>query len=750
MVFPAFVIAALLPCMPAAAGVRVEGTVTDPSGRPVRGAAVTLAASGALLAVTADAAGRFAFPEVAAGEVTVRASAPGRAPAERTAVARGTALEVAVILAPWPRVTAAAEITVTAARPGRRLADSPAAVTVLSAADLAASAATTVDSVLRQVPGFSLFRRTDSRFANPTTQGASLRGLGASGASRAVVLADGVPLNDPFGGWVAWGRVPRAELASLEVVSGAASDLYGSAALGGVVELVRRTAAAPSATAEVAYGERATGDATLFAGGRRGAWGATVAAEGGTTGGYVAVPPPARGAVDTPVASRRSALEVAIEHRGETGPGVFLRGSAYDESRDNGTPLQTNSTALREWSAGGDWSARRGSLGLRAYGGDQLYRQSFSSIAPDRDSEQLTRLQRVPASDRGGSAEGSYAASDGNSLLAGLDLRQVSGASRERVLTAAGVQPAAGEGRQQSGGLYLEDLAELGPRVSLSLGGRLDLWENADGRLTTAAGRVPISAPARRERAASPRAALRFAASDRLSLSLAAYRGFRAPTLNELYRTFRVGNVVTLANPALAAERLGGGEAGGLYTAAGGRLSVRTTLFWLEVDHAISNVTLGASPDLITRRRENLGRTRSRGLEAEATGRLGRRWSLVGGYLLSDATVASFPADRRLEGLAVPQVPRQQLSAEVRREGEKSRLGIAARWIGRQYDDDQNRLPLAGFLSLDARASRELGHGLSLFAAGENLLDRRSEVGRTPVLTVGPPRLLRLGLRIDR
>jgi outer membrane receptor protein involved in Fe transport len=722
--------------------------VAEPSGRPVAGAAVELVAGATRLGATADAAGRFRFDDLPAGEVTVRASAPRHAPAERTARLAGGTLEIDITL---PPSEVSATITVTAARAARRLADTPAAVTVLSADDLAAGAATTVDTALRQIPGFSLFRRTDSRFANPTTQGASLRGLGASGASRAAVLADGVPLNDPFGGWVAWGRVPRAAIASLEVLSGAASDLYGSAALSGVVDLVRRTAAAPAVTAEASYGELATGDASLFAAERRGPWGATAAAEGARTGGYVAVPAPVRGPVDTPVDSRRSALEVTLERRGETGPGFFLRGSAYGESRDNGTPLQTNSTSLRQWSAGGDWSgwgAGRGSLALRAFGGDQLYRQSFSGVAADRASEQLTRLQRVPADDRGGSVEGTYALGGGNVLLAGIDLRAVGGASRERVITAAGVQPAEGEGRQESGGLYVEDLAELGPRWSATLGVRLDAWRNLDARLASAAATTHLAD--RSERAASPRAALRFRASDRLSLSAAAYRGFRAPTLNELYRTFRVGNVVTQANPGLAAERLAGGELGALYTARGGRVTARATLFSLAVDDAVSNVTLSTTPSLITRRRENLGRTRSRGIEAEATARLGGRWSLTGGWLLSDARVVSFPADRTLEGRFVPQVPRQQLLAEVRRDGERSRVGVAARWIGRQFDDDQNRFPLGGFVAVDARAARTLGRGLSIFAAGENLLDRRYDAARTPTLTVGPPRLLRIGLRIDR
>jgi len=101
------------------------------------------------------------------------------------------------------------KVTVTASRHPEALGDTPASVLVLGSSDLRTTAGIGLDDALRQVPGFTLFRRTPSRAANPTTQGASLRGLAGSGASRAVVLEDGVPLNDPFGGWVYWGRVPR-------------------------------------------------------------------------------------------------------------------------------------------------------------------------------------------------------------------------------------------------------------------------------------------------------------------------------------------------------------------------------------------------------------------------------------------------------------------------------------------------------------------------------------------------------------
>src|SRR5688572_21529805 len=188
-------------------------------------------------------------------------------------------------------------ITVTATRTETRVADTPASVMVLSREALRESAAPTLDDALRQVAGFTLFRRTGSRVANPTAQGVSLRGVGASGASRALALDDGVPLNDPFGGWVYWGRVPRAALDRIEVLRGGASDLYGSSAMGGVVQFIRRKS--PGLMIDATAGSQQTASTSVFAGIRRGSWTGDVAADLFTTDGYVLVRPEERGPVDT-------------------------------------------------------------------------------------------------------------------------------------------------------------------------------------------------------------------------------------------------------------------------------------------------------------------------------------------------------------------------------------------------------------------------------------------------------------------
>ncbi len=259
----------------------------------------------------------------------------------------------------------AEQVTVTATRGDARVGDTPASVATLPRAALDATAAPAVDDALRQVAGFSLFRRTGSRAANPTAQGVSLRGLGASGASRALVLADGLPLNDPFGGWVYWARVPRLSLERVEVLRGGASDLYGSGALGGVVQLVTRSpASGRGLETEASAGSSSTLDASLTARGTRGEWSSRVSAQAFRTDGYVPVEPGSRGEVDTEAASRHAALDATVERRAFGDGRVFLRAMAYGEDRENGTPLQVNDTRSGLGALGVDWGAPERGRGL--------------------------------------------------------------------------------------------------------------------------------------------------------------------------------------------------------------------------------------------------------------------------------------------------------------------------------------------------------------------------------------------------
>jgi outer membrane receptor protein involved in Fe transport len=737
-------------------GPTLRGVVVDQNGAPVAGALVLMQGEGAFdpLTVRTDAEGRFAVGPMRLYGFWLWVSAEGFGKFGRRWKADewDGREELRVVLRP-PQLDE--RVSVSAARTETRLAETAASVVVLGAAELETAAALAADEVLRQVPGFQLFRRTSSRAANPTAQGVSLRGVGASGASRAVVLYGGVPLNDPFGGWVYWGRVPREGLERAEVLRGASSALYGSGALGGVVHFIPRGADDTRLRFETSYGTQRTPDASLYASTLRGRWGLAVSAQTFNTDGYVLVDRRERGPVDTPAASRNAYGELYVRRNFASGLLIFARPSYYGESRRNGTPQQFNRTHVRQLAAGLSWdTTRAGLFDLRAHASAQVLDQSFTAVAADRASETLTRLQRVPAQGSGLSSQWSRAFGTRHAVVLGLEASEARGASDELVYVAGRPSSLVGAGgRARTVGFYARDALRLTDRLVVTPGARFDRWRNYRAQQTTRtlAGAVStVGFAERAETAFSPQLAAVFRASDSVSLSATFARAFRAPTLNELYRSFRVGNVVTLADASLRAERLTSGEAGLVYTDTRRGLTARAGLFRADVTRPVANVTLSVTPALITRQRRNLGRTRTVGFEAEFEKRIGDGWTASAGYLAASARVASFPADAALEGRRLPQVARHQLGFQLRYVpgGRAVTFGVQGRASGAQFDDDQNRLRLGRYFTLDAFASRRLARGVEAFAAAENLTGRRYEVGRTPVLTLGPPAFVRAGLRL--
>ena len=730
----------------------LRGTVEDGAGAVIARAQVTLYSEGQQFNRWTQPDGTFLFQglNVSSGEIVV--SAQGFA--SRTIQWKGEA-KVTVALSPAV-VQQSLDVTAT------RTAILPTGVddieaqpdsAVLPTSLLQQWGSLTIDDKLRQVPGFSLLRRSGSQTANPTAQGVSMRGLGASGASRALVLADGIPLNDPFGGWIFWGRVPQAALDQVQIVPGGVSALYGSDALGGVVNLVTRPAVQTYLGAQGSFGSSNTPFGSGTAVIRTGQWAVVASGEGFRTNGYIAVPYDVRGSVDTPLASEHRTGTLRLERLfGDRGR-VFLAGAIYGESRQNGTPLQTNEVSIRQLAFGADYDSHAAGLfTVRLYGGTENYYQTFSSVAADRNSESLTDIQNVPVSNMGLIGQWSKQIVRHATLLAGVDGSDVEGTSLETTYSRG--KPTAdlsNGGRQQSLGAFLEGLFQITSRWSVTVSGREDLWSNFDAsskRIPTVGPPTEVYFPPRGQNSFDPRLTTSYRAGDHVVLYASGYRSFRAPTLNELYRSFRVGNVQTLANPYLIAEHFAGAEGGGRASFLNDRLSLRGNFFWGYVTNPVANVTLSATSQLILRQRQNLGRTRALGLMAGVDFRITNSITLSGAYQLLDSTVVSFPADPTLVGNMVPLVPRNEFTFQGTWAAPKRfYVALQGRTASNEYDDDQNQLPLGGYFVLSGTVSRPLPKGFTIFVAGENLTNESYEIARTPVVNLGQPATVRVGLR---
>jgi outer membrane receptor protein involved in Fe transport len=722
----------------------VEGVVRDQPGYVVAGAHISLQGTRYERVTLSGGDGAFRFENVPAQLLTLTVEASGFARFATPVAASEDRIDVVLQLP-----TVAQQVNVTANRIATTLGDTAESLEILSRQDVDHAAAISADQILREVPGFTLFRRSQSIYANPTSQGASLRGIGGNGASRALVLFDDISLNDPFGGWIYWGRIPQQDISSMEVLRGGGSSLYGSSALSGVIRVVPLEPPGKLISAEISGGSESTADSSLATSLRLKSW--NVDADGGffRTAGYILVPPEIRGTVDTPANSYHGEGQLTARHKLRDGD-FFLRSEFYDEARSNGTFLTSNDTQIMQFSGGWNVSTALASIQLRGYGSGQSYNQTFSSLAANRNSESLTRAQHVPAQQAGGSVVASRRVG-ANTLVAGVDDRFVRGFSNETAFAAAlATSLMHSGGRQQTFGTFLQDSVRLHPRLLFTLGGRYDNWNNYEAHTSTAPlnSSVKPAFTAFAEQSAhafNPRAALLFRASDHVMLTASAYRSFRAPTLNELYRSFRLGNVLTLANSQLAAERLSGAETGANFFLGSTRF--HTAFFWMEVSSPVENVTLTSTPALITQQRENLGRTRSRGVEADASWRF-YRLDMIAGYQFVDAVVTSFPAERALVGLQVPQVASHQFTLQGRYTLASWSIAAQARASSHQFDDDLNQFRLSSYFQLDLYVSRRLRNGAEIFATIENLTGSQIQVARTPTLNLGPPIAARAGVKL--
>lgn len=732
--------------------VTISGVVQDATGAAIQGAQVTFSSPGLSQATTTNAEGRFSFSIVSRTPGTLRVSANGFASVEKTWTASRENVSATFVLR---GIAQGEQIVVSATRSQMKLSEVPGSGVELSPEDISADAGLTLDDMLRQVPGFELYRRSSSRVANPTTQGVSLRGLGASGPSRALVLEDGVPLVDPFGGWVYWDEVPRVELSSVEVFRGGESNLYGSDALGGVIQMLIRVPTESAFSIDTSYGTENSPDVSAWGGTKISRWDLGTGVDLSRTDGYTLVPTSERGLVDTDANSKHATLDAGVGyHISETGR-AFLRGTFFDESRNNGTPLQTNSTGIGVGSAGVNTSVGdHDSFLARVSGQVEGYDQTFSSIASNRNSEALTDIQHVPSQQIDGAGQWNHELKK-QTLIGGIDVQEVMGASDEQLISATTGHHFANNiagGRQRSTGIFGEDIFRMNDRWTVIAGARWDDWNNYEGNTVrvsvpsgTAAGQF---FPARNETAFSPRLSVMRNLGSNAAVWVSGYRAFRAPTLNELYRSFRQGSAITENNPALRAERLTGAEAGARATFKQ-KFESRATVFWADIVNPVTNVTLSSTPALITRERENLGRIRSLGGELDGILHVSNTLQLSAGYQFTHAYVEN--STESLVGKRVPEVPQHQLTWEARYWNPKRvMLSVEGRYATSQFDDDLNTLVLGPYFVMDVFAGRQFRGGLVGYVAVENVLDDRYAVAiASPVQNLGPPILARIGIRYN-
>jgi iron complex outermembrane receptor protein len=600
-----------------------------------------------------------------------------------------------------------------------------------------------VEDVLADVAGFQQFRRSDSRSANPSAQGATLRALGGNASSRTLVLLDGVPIADPFFGYLPFNALVPDRLAGIRVTRGGGSGPFGAGAVAGTIELVsagRRDL--PLLSAEALYGSRESESFSASVSPSLGRGFATLSGRFERGDGFYTTPDDQRVAASVPARYRDWSASARAVAPIDADTELQFHGLLFGDNR-----------TLRFRGADSSSEGEDASIRLVHRGGWQVdalayvQARNFSNKVISATSFKLTLDQRnTPATGIGGKIELRPPVGRDQVVRIGGDLRLADGELFEDAYNSGGVVTArrnAG-GNASVAGLFVEDDWTLGNLV-LTGGARLDRWTLSQGFFHERNGAgVATSANAFPDRSGTEftgRAGLLYRPVAAVALRVAGYTGFRLPTLNELYRPFTVFPVTTQANASLKPERLRGVEAGIDATPLAG-LTVSGTVFYNKLADAIANVTIGTN----LRQRRNVDAVEAKGIEANIAWRRGAMM-VSASYAYSDSKVRA--PGNAFDGLVPAQSPRHAASATIAWSPKAGPiLSATLRYVGDQYEDDLQTDKLAAATIVDLFGKLPIAHGFSAVVRAENMFDAqvmtRNQAGS---IDLGTPRTLWIGVR---
>jgi outer membrane receptor protein involved in Fe transport len=652
------------------------------------------------------------------------------------------------------------QVIVTAARLPPSAAEAAFSVVHLSEGDLVRSQR--VDEAVGQTPGVSLFRRTSSLSANPTTQGISLRAIAPSGAGRTLVTLDGVPLNDPFGGWVIWSQLAPESLTGIDIVRGAGAGPYGAGALTGVIGLRERDAGIAADVSAGELGSQRVSAAAVSTLGRLEFFGA---ASYDKSDGYVPVRGDRRGAADTRTDLEAKSIAGRVDMATALGL-LSLRGGFFEEDRGAGLAGARANASGNVFSATLAKAPRGAALGWRL----QAWRRTSDlfntsvAVAADRSTTTLANSQdKTPATGKGANVALRRKVG-GLEWEVGADARFNKGEERERLYRLGVLNAYRVAGGQTSVvGAYADGSWTTGPWL-VAGGLRLDHWENTDSHRVernAATGAITLDAhPTDRDGdVVSGRLGVKRELASDVVLRASGYTGFRPASLNELHRPFRVGNDVTEANATLKPERLQGFELG--VSRKGDKGRVEATAFWNRIEDPITNVTIGVGPGTfpiagfvpaggVLRQRQNAGRIDAVGLEGRAERKVGAV-TLTSALSVTDARVDGGSDAPQLTGKRPAQAPIWSATAGLSAElTAKLTLATDLTYEGKRFEDDLNSRVLDPAYRLDARLDWRVRPLVTAYVAGDNLLDANIQTSRTAdgVAGYSAPRIVRVGVRV--
>jgi vitamin B12 transporter len=719
-VFVLFLVSGFLLLPLEASAASLNGKVVDPDGRAVANAEVIVSGSSAApLRARTDAEGKFTFASLEPGHYSVIASAPGLvSDAQVVDTTNPVTIDIALHLSALNET-----MVVSAAQIDQPLSRTPDSVTVIEGREIEAKQQFTLGSALRSVPGLTIQQN-----GGPGTVTSLFSRGGESDFT--LVLIDGMRANS-FGGGLDLSQVPLEDVDRIEVVRGSQSALYGSDAIGGVVQIITRSGGKPSAQAQVETGSRdmrrvagaTTGE---VASGLRWQLGANYFEDAGFTG------TAANGQTVSNDDAQSSQVTGSFGWR-HTGAGSDLQGTLHYVDTDRGSPGPYGSDPANRY-AGVD-TVSRGTT-KRVAGGARWVQPWFGASSRVRQRVEFdTADYDLTFKSAFGTSEGNtqrsharvqtdFSASAAFGFTGGVEWLGESGAS---TFITAGT---AGEVPVERGvlGLFGEARWNATDRASLTAGirGERITREALPGDPLAFQPRPDF--PEETVNSVNPKIAGSFLLSEGTRLRGAFGTGIRPPDAFEIAFT---------DNSGLKPERSKSGEAGVSQTLAGGALQVDGTVFLNNYTDLI--ISVGRSFSGVSRwRTDNISNARSRGAELSGAWRINTAVSLRANYTFLDTEILAVNGSTSAQApyaVGDPLLRRPRHSGAIDASWSRSRAGAFAQlqMRGEALDAEPAFGPTGGLYPNPGHTVVNLGgsfrpvRAVEIFARALNLFDRAYE-----------------------
>jgi len=674
-------------------------------------------------------------PEAANPETAKPASQPSTAEKEPTN--------------PAPAVTTLNPVVISATRTERTVSDLPVSATVLTEEDIAKNPSLATDDILRAVPSINFSSYLPSYMQHPTSNFVSIRGLGG-GLPHVLFLMDGIPLNDPFFGYVDFNRVPKEQIERIEVVRGGSSSLWGSFAEGGVVNIVTKRIDSTGIEQSAMGGTYSTFRENLFASKKINEdLGIGLGVNYFSTAGYDAVAPEERGTVDRRTSSHSANINLKMDYHTADFEG-FVRGNYFENHQILDTNLNTNETHTVNLATGGRLilDAQNDIKTNLFYLNQNFVTNNADFVSPpSRDAEFLSNIHQTPATDMGASVQWTRTSAGVLRMInAGMDVRNIEGVdnsdntappptSTVSVLNGGGQQLFLGWFGQAS--LFPTSDWEILPSL------RLDYVLNYQGSLTNNPG-TTTELSDKHYLQLNPKIATRYQIVKEVAIRASVYRGFRAPTLDNLFRSYSSQGFVLNSNSQLNPEVLWGGDIG--FDVTAGRFQGQVNFFDNRITDQINYVTTSFGPPF-TQKVENIGETSSIGVEAIGDVQLTKEISSGVSWSWTDAKIRSNPSNPSIVGQQTFNTPLNAVSGFVRyRHSSGAYLEVDGRYVTTALDSTGIRMD--AHKVFDASASCPIYKHVEAFLFAQNITDEKYVASTFGATHLGTPFQIFGGIRV--